>query len=258
MGALHDGHLSLIRQARTETGLVVVSIFVNPLQFGPKEDLASYPRPFDRDIQLCQQGGADVVFAPDLSAIYPQAFATFVEVEGLSRRLEGACRPGHFRGVTTVVLKLFNIVQPDVAYFGQKDAQQARMIQQMVRDLDVPIDVRICPTVRDMDGLALSSRNVYLSSDERERALALSRSLQTAKGLIDAGERDANSVRQQMRSVLESAREITPDYAELVDPITFEPVTQITGPVLAVVAARIGPARLIDNLPINVHASNPD
>jgi pantoate--beta-alanine ligase len=250
--------MSLIRRARTETEFVVVTIFVNPIQFQPQDDLSRYPRPFDRDLQLCRQAGVDVVFAPDVSAIYPPGFSSFVEVEGLSGRMEGAYRPGHFRGVATVVLKLFNIVQPDIAYFGQKDAQQVRLIQQMARDLNVPVEVRVCPTVRESDGLALSSRNVYLSPTQRQHALALSRSLHAAKQLIDAGQRDANSVRHTMRSLLESAVEVTADYAELVDPLTFEPVGKITGPVLAVVAARVGSARLIDNLPIDVHeTSNP-
>jgi pantoate--beta-alanine ligase len=258
MGALHEGHMSLIRRSRTETDFVVVTIFVNPLQFGPKEDLSSYPRPFDRDLKLCAQAGVDLVFAPDQATIYPAGFATFVEVEGLSTRLEGAIRARHFRGVATVVLKLFNLVQPDIAYFGQKDAQQAGLIQQMVRDLNVPVDVRVCPTIREHDGLALSSRNVYLSHAERQRALVLSRSLQAAKELIEGGERDADAVRMKMRSLLESERDVTPDYAELVDPITFEPVAQITGSLLAVVAARVGPARLIDNLPIEVHETDPN
>lgn len=252
MGALHEGHLNLIRRARRETGFMVVSIFVNPAQFGPQEDLSRYPRPFDQDVALCRQEEVDVVFAPDANTIYPHGFASFVEVDGLSQRMEGAFRPGHFRGVATVVLKLFNIVAPDVAYFGQKDAQQARVIQQTVHDLNVPVEIRVCPIVREPDGLALSSRNVYLSADERQRALVLSRSLRTAKELIDSGERDANSVRQKMRSVLESAQDVKPDYAELVDPITFEPVQQIAGSVLAVVAARVGNTRLIDNLPIEV------
>lgn len=257
MGALHAGHLELIRRARSESGLVVVSIFVNPMQFGPREDLTKYPRPFDKDIELCRQANVDVVFAPDVSTIYPEGFASFVDVGGLSDRMEGAMRPGHFRGVATVVLKLFNIVQPDLAYFGQKDAQQVQVIDRLIRDLELPVQLRVCSTVRDPDGLALSSRNSYLSPTDREHALSLTRSLQAAKSMIAAGERDANSVRHKMRSVLESAPEVVLDYAELVDPRTFEPITQIAGPVLAVVAARVGSTRLIDNLPIDAHASNP-
>lgn len=258
MGALHEGHLSLIRQCRTETDFVVATIFVNPLQFGPKEDLARYPRPFDRDVQLCEQAGVQVIFAPDRTTVYPDGFSTHVEVESLSHRLEGAIRPGHFRGVATVVLKLFNIVQPDIACFGQKDAQQARLIQQMVRDLNVPVEIRVYPTVREVDGLALSSRNAYLNSGERQNALALFRSLQRARELIEAGARDADVIRREMRAALESARGVTPDYTELVNPITFEPVSQITGSVIAVVAARVGATRLIDNLPIEVDATNSD
>jgi pantoate--beta-alanine ligase len=251
MGALHDGHLSLIRRARAETGCVVVSIFVNPTQFGPHEDLSRYPRSFARDLDHCAHEGVDLVFAPDVQAIYPAGFTTFVTVEGLSDWLEGACRPGHFRGVATVVLKLFQLVAPDVAYFGQKDAQQARVIAQMVRDLNVPVELRVCPTVREADGLALSSRNVYLTAAERSRALSLSRSLFAARDAIQAGDRSPESVRQKMRALLESAA-VAVDYAELVDPATFEPVRQFDGPVLAVVAARVGTTRLIDNLPIEI------
>ncbi len=251
MGALHEGHLSLIRRARAETGFVVVSIFVNPAQFGPYEDLSRYPRPFDDDVRQCRASGVDLVFAPEPGTIYPPGFSSFVTVEGLSDRLEGVFRPGHFRGVATVVLKLFNIVAPDIAYFGQKDAQQSRVIQRMVGDLDLPVTVRVCPTVREPDGLAMSSRNVYLNPDERKRALSLSRSLRAAADAIAAGDRDANSVRQKMRAVLESAPVVV-DYAELVDPATFEPITRITGTVLSVVAARVDTTRLIDNLPIEL------
>jgi pantoate--beta-alanine ligase len=256
MGALHDGHMSLIRCAQSENDFTIVTIFVNPTQFGPHDDLARYPRPFQQDVERCRQAVVDLVFAPDASTIYPAGFVTYVEVEGMSTRLEGECRPGHFRGVATVVLKLFNIVQPDRAYFGQKDAQQARVIQQMVHDLNVPVTVQICPTVREPDGLAMSSRNQYLQPSDREQALALSRALLAAKALIDGGERDANSVRHKMRVVLESALGTPPDYAELVDPTTFEPVTQVNGPVLAVIAARVGSTRLIDNLRIEFHAPN--
>ena len=252
MGALHEGHLSLIRRARAETGFVVVSIFVNPTQFGPREDLSSYPRPFDADLRLCGEEGVDLVFAPEPATIYPSDFSSFVTVERLSDRLEGAFRPGHFRGVATVVQKLLNVVAPDLAYFGQKDAQQARVIQQMVRDLNLPVEIRVCPTVREPDGLALSSRNVYLTTGDRQQALSLSRCLRAAAELIAAGERDANSVRHKMRSVLESAAGVVPDYAELVDPNSFEPVAEIAGTVLAVVAARVGTTRLIDNLPIEL------
>jgi pantoate--beta-alanine ligase len=255
MGALHEGHLSLIRRARAENGFVVVSVFVNPTQFGPHEDLSHYPRPFDQDVRLCRQEDVELVFAPEAATVYPPGFVSFAEVDGLSGRMEGACRPGHFRGVATVVLKLFNIVDADVAYFGQKDAQQACVIRQLVRDLDVSVEIRVCPTVREPDGLALSSRNAYLSPAQRLSALSLWRCLQTAKELIDLGARDPNTVRQRMRAVLESAPDVVPDYAELVDPATFEPVHQIVRPVLAVVAARVGTTRLIDNLPIEVAQS---
>jgi pantoate--beta-alanine ligase len=249
MGALHEGHLSLVRRARAECGLVVVSIFVNPTQFGPQEDLAHYPRPFDHDLQRCRGEQVDLVFAPETAVMYPPGFATFVTVEGLSERLEGACRPGHFRGVATVVLKLFDIAAPDIAYFGQKDAQQASVIRRMVLDLEVPVQIRVCPTVRDPDGLALSSRNAYLSAPERSRALALWRSLELARAQITRGVRDAERIRQEMRALLASAAVVV-DYAELVNRDTFEPVRELTGPVLAVVAGRVGTTRLIDNLPI--------
>ena len=255
MGALHEGHLSLVRRAKAETGFAVVSIFVNPTQFGSHEDLSRYPRPFEQDMRLCGQEGVDLIFAPEVSTMYPAGFSSFVQVEGVSQRLEGECRTGHFRGVATVVLKLFLIVEPDLAYFGQKDAQQAHVIRRLVHDLNVPVRIRVCPTVREPDGLALSSRNQYLGPDDRRRALALSRCLRAADDLILSGMRDANSVRQKMRMVLESAEGVVPDYAELVDPETFEPVRTIAGPVLAVVAARVGPARLIDNLPIEVPES---
>ena len=253
MGALHDGHLSLIRRARAETGFVVVSIFVNPTQFGPNEDLRTYPRSFDRDVQCCRELDVDLVFTPHSSTIYPEGFATFVAVQGLSERMEGKFRPGHFRGVATVVLKLFNIVAPDIAYFGEKDAQQAQTIRQMTHDLNLPVEIRVCPIVRELDGLALSSRNQYLSPKQRQHALALSQSLRAAQELIAAGERDVNSVRQKMHSVLESTPTLSLDYAELVDPDTFEPVQEITaGTVLAIVAARVADVRLIDNLTIEV------
>ncbi len=247
MGALHEGHLSLVRRARAETDFVVVSIFVNPTQFAPHEDLARYPRPFDEDLRLCGQEGADVVFAPDAATMYPPGFAAFVDVTGLSERLEGAFRPGHFRGVATVVLKLFQIVLPDIAYFGQKDAQQAQVVRRMVSELNVPVEIRVCPTLREPDGLALSSRNRYLNADDRPKALALYRALAAAAALVQGGERHADSVRQKMRTVLESIPGVIVDYAELVDPDSFEPVQTLHSRVLAVVAARVGSTRLIDN-----------
>ncbi len=198
MGALHEGHLSLIEAARAETGYVVVSIFVNPTQFGPKEDLSRYPRPLQHDLELCERAGVDLVFHPEPVVMYPAGFRTFVEVTVLQDGLCGASRPGHFRGVATVVLKLFNLVQPDRAYFGQKDAQQARIIRQMAEDLNVPVEVRVCPIVREADGLALSSRNRYLEADERRQAVTLYRALTEARQRIEAGERDAARVRQMM------------------------------------------------------------
>ena len=252
MGALHEGHLSLIRRARAETGFVVVSVFVNPIQFGPGDDLRQYPRPFEQDVRLCGDEGIDHLFAPPTELIYKEGCTTFVEVEGLSTRMEGQFRPGHFRAVSTVVLKLLNIVAPDIAYFGQKDAQQARIIRQMVRDLDVPVEIRVCPIVREPDGLAFSSRNRYLSPPERTSALALVRSLRLAQELIARGSRDPDLVRQKMHELLESAPGVVPDYADLVDPETFEPVQQISSGILAVVAAQVGSARLIDNLRIEV------
>ena len=190
MGALHAGHVSLIDAARAADGFVVVSIFVNPTQFGPKEDLSRYPRPLERDLEMCGAAGVDLVFTPDAATMYPPGFRTFVEVNELSDVLEGASRPGHFRGVATVVLKLFNLVQPDRAYFGQKDAQQVRIIRQMVRDLNVPVEVVVRPTVREPDGLALSSRNQYLDAEQRRKAVALNEALEEAEATIRAGERD--------------------------------------------------------------------
>src|SRR5262245_1825717 len=196
MGALHEGHISLIRAARAETGFMVVSIFVNPTQFGTNEDFSRYPRPLEQDLEACGREGVDLAFVPEPATVSPPGFRTFVEVHGLQDVLCGASRPGHFRGVATVVLKLFNTVQPDVAYFGQKDAQQARIIRQMVRDLDVPVEVRVCPIVRAADGLALSSRNQYLDPEQRRHATVLHRALAEARARIEGGERDAAAVRR--------------------------------------------------------------
>ncbi len=252
MGALHEGHLSLIKRCRDETGFVVVSIFVNPIQFGPHEDFERYPRTFEQDVALCAEHKVDLIFAPEVEMMYPAGFCTYVTLEQLGERFEGECRPGHFRGVATVVLKLFNIVMPDVAYFGQKDAQQARIVQQMVGDLDVPVEIRVCPTIREPDGLACSSRNQYLSAGQRQRALALSRALFAARDLIAAGERNPQTVRARMHEILATEPGVALDYAELVHPDTFEPVKTLADEVLAIVAARVGPTRLIDNMPITV------
>ncbi len=249
MGYLHEGHLSLVRRARAECQHVVVSIFVNPTQFGPHEDYQRYPRDEARDLALLEREGADLVFVPSAEEMYPPGFCTWVEVRGpLTERLEGASRPGHFRGVATVVLKLFNLVQPHRAYFGEKDAQQLRVVQRMVSDLDVPVEIVPCPTVREPDGLAMSSRNVYLSAQERGQALALYRCLELARRLIvDEGMRDAAAVRGHLEEFLGHAPGVQLDYVSLSHPDTLEEVERIDGPVLVLLAARVGPARLIDN-----------
>ncbi len=248
MGALHAGHASLIRTARQEAGFVVVSIFVNPTQFGPKEDYRRYPRPLDADLDLCAREGVDLVFAPAVEEVYPPGFRTFVEVGGLQDVLCGASRPGHFRGVATVVLKLFHMVQPEVAYFGQKDAQQVRIIQQMVRDLDLPVEIRICPIVREPDGLAVSSRNGYLTPEQRRHATVLYRALQKGQGMIGAGERDPAEVRAAMVAMITATPGAVLDYAELVDNQTLQKISRIDGPILAALAVKFGETRLIDNM----------
>ena len=249
MGALHDGHLSLIRAARADAATVVVSVFVNPAQFGPGEDLDAYPRDLDRDARLAAAEGVDVVFAPSAGEVYPPGFDTAVEVGGLTSVLEG--HPGqrgaaHFRGVATVVAKLLNMAGPDVAYFGQKDAQQALVIRKMVRDLDFPVAIRVLPTVRDPDGLALSSRNAYLTPAERSRALSLSRALRAAESLVAGGERDGAAVLSAARAELDAAG-VEPDYLELRSAADLSPARRVNGATLLAVAARVGRARLIDN-----------
>jgi len=248
MGALHEGHASLIRAARAETGFVVVSIFVNPAQFSPHEDLARYPRPLEKDLELSGREGVDLAFVPEVAGMYPPGFRTYVEVHELQDVLEGASRPGHFRGVATVVLKLFNIVQPDVAYFGQKDAQQARIIQQMVRDLDVPVSVSVCPIVRSADGLALSSRNRYLDTAQRANAVALSQALAEASALYRNGERDPSALVRAMNDRLAAAPGAVADYAVCVDAETLAPLAVIDRPALLALAVRFGSTRLIDNV----------
>ena len=222
MGALHAGHASLIHQARAENGFVVVSIFLNPTQFGPKEDLSRYPRPFEKDVALCAAEGVDLVFYPDAGEMYKAGYRTYVEVHELQDVLCGASRPGHFRGVATVVLKLFNIVQPNYAYFGQKDAQQLRIIQQMVHDLDVPVIVKACPIVRDADGLALSSRNMYLNLEERRHATVLHRSLEEIGRRVAAGERRAAALIGHALSFIAEVPGTRADYVSMVDPGNFE------------------------------------
>jgi pantoate--beta-alanine ligase len=250
MGALHAGHVSLLQAARAETGFVVATIFVNPTQFGPHEDFSRYPRPLEKDLEICGQAGVDAVFVPDVKTMYPDGFGTYLEVHGLQDLWEGASRPGHFRGVATVVLKLFNIVGADVAYFGQKDAQQARIIQQMVRDLDVPIRLRICPIVREPDGLALSSRNQYLDAEQRRHAVVLHQALDYAQVLIAKGERNAAVVQQAVADRIKATPGAQLDYAALVDPLTFRSVERIGKEVLVALAVRFGATRLIDNLKI--------
>ena len=249
MGAFHDGHLELMRRARAENDVVVVSLFVNPAQFGPSEDLATYPRDEARDAAQAEELGVDLLFAPPVDEIYPAGFSTTVSVAGLTEVLDGDPRqrgPEHFHGVTTVVTKLFNMAQPDAAYFGQKDAQQALVIKQLVRDLDMPVRVEVVPTVREPDGLAMSSRNAYLTEDERERALGLSRALEAADREVAAGRRDAQSVIAAARDELE-ARGIDPEYLELRSADDLSPAERVNGRTLLAVAARVGRARLIDN-----------
>lgn len=248
MGALHEGHLSLVRTAKAQTDVVVASIFVNPLQFGPKEDLTKYPRTFERDCALLEKEGVDLVFAPSAAEMYPPGAVTIVEVKGLTDRLDGISRPGHFRGVTTVVAKLFHIVEPDKAFFGQKDAAQAAIIRQMVRDLNFPLEIVVCPIVREPDGLAMSSRNTYLNPDERRQGLILSRSLQAARKAFDAGERSSEKLIAIGTQIFAAEPAARLDYFSVVDPDTLEPLVRIDRPALLAVAAWVGSTRLIDNV----------
>jgi pantoate--beta-alanine ligase len=252
MGALHEGHASLIRSARQQCGFVVVSIFVNPTQFGPNEDFTRYPRTLPDDLVICEREATDLVFAPEPATIYPPGFRTAVEVAELGDHLCGPSRPGHFRGVATVVLKLLNIVRPDRAYFGQKDAQQARVIRQLVRDLDVPTEVVVVPTVREPDGLALSSRNRYLSPTERKHATVLVEALREARRRVESGERDAAALRTMMADRVRSTPGAALDYAEIVDADWFRPVDRLTGPAVAAMAVKFGSTRLIDNMELPV------
>ena len=248
MGALHAGHVALVERARRECSNVIASIFVNPKQFGPTEDFAKYPRTLESDSEKLSAAGVDALFLPDAAEIYPAGYRTYVSVEGLSERLEGRSRPGHFRGVATVVMKLLEIVQPDFAYFGRKDAQQVRIISQMARDLNLDTEIVVCPIVREADGLALSSRNAYLNAEERRAAAVLHRALQTARGELAAGVRDALRLQTVLRTVLEAEPLAGVDYAEIVDADTFEPVTRIARPSYALLAVFVGKTRLIDNL----------
>jgi len=247
MGALHEGHLSLVREAQRQCAPVVVSIFVNPTQFGPAEDFKKYPQTIEADRAALQKLGVDYIFAPPAEEIYPAGFRTTVNVDGLSERLEGRSRPGHFRGVATVVLKLFEIVQPRMAFFGRKDAQQARVLQQMARDLNLDAEIVVCPIVREADGLAMSSRNAYLSAAERSAALVLSRSLERAKREIENGERDVLRLAAALRGVIAGERGVDLDYAEIVDADTLEPAMTLRKPAYILLAAKVGATRLIDN-----------
>ena len=247
MGYLHEGHLSLIRQAKVDCEHVIVTIFVNPTQFGPNEDFSNYPRDIEHDLKLINPLGVDLVWNPAPEIMYPPGYQTWVEVEALTRPLEGALRPGHFRGVTTVVAKLFNATQPDKAYFGQKDAQQAAVIRQMTRDLNFPIEIVVCPTVREADGLALSSRNKYLEGDDRKAATILFRALSAAKDIYEAGERNAEKLRRKMKEVLESEPRAQMQYVSCADYDTLEELAVINGKALLSMAVFFGKTRLIDN-----------
>ncbi len=248
MGGLHDGHLTLVRHAKQQCDLAVATIFVNPSQFGPNEDFTRYPRTLDSDLEKLDACGCDVVFTPSIDVMYPPGFSTYVEPPKVAARWEGECRPGHFRGVATIVLKLFQMLPADVGFFGSKDYQQVAVLTTMVRDLDVPIRIEACETVRDADGLAMSSRNRYLSPDERARALALYRSLKSAQCMVDAGTRDAMLLEQEIRRILQAAPVDSIDYAAIVDVETMEPLARIESSAVAIMAVRIGTTRLIDNL----------
>jgi len=248
MGALHAGHLSLIKQAAKENNTIVVSIFVNPAQFGPREDLKKYRRPLKKDLALCREAGVDFIFLPDNKIMYPHAYSTFVNVEGLSGVLCGSTRPGHFRGVTTVVAKLLNIVRPDLLYLGQKDAQQALIIARMIKDLNFPVKVKVMPTIREKDGLALSSRNTYLSKKERNDAVVLSKALLLAQSLIDNGQRHADRIISRMKELISKKRSARIDYVSIVDLENLMPLKKIRPGCLIALAVRIGKTRLIDNI----------
>jgi len=248
MGYLHEGHLALVKQARIENSAVIVSIYVNPTQFSPREDFGAYPRDLNRDLELLSEGGVDIVFVPSDDQIYSPEFSTWVDVEKVSERLEGASRPGHFRGVATVVAKLFNIVQPTKAYFGQKDAQQVVVIKRMVADLNMVIEIVVVQTVRESDGLAMSSRNIYLSPEERQAATILFRALTLARQLRLGGEKDAGKIRRQMTSLIQKEPLAQIEYVSIADAETLEELDLIDHPTLASLAVRIGKTRLIDNM----------
>ena len=252
MGALHAGHLSLIEECRKSVDFVLVTIFVNPTQFGPSEDLEQYPRPLAQDLNSCEHGQVDVVFTPKISTLYPEGFDTWVECGEISRILEGASRPGHFRGVTTIVAKLLNIVQPDVACFGQKDYQQQTIIRQMVRDLNIPTEIVVCPTLREADGLALSSRNAYLNEQQRASAVALFQALERAQELLQSGEVSFQEAEEAMIERLKSFEGVDPEYAVIRNPDTLQEPNESLTSVVALIAARLGQTRLIDNRTIPI------
>ena len=252
MGYLHEGHLALVRRARAENTTLIASIYVNPSQFGASEDLAGYPRELNRDLELLQEEGVDVVFVPCDAEMYAPGFSTWVDVQEIGERLEGASRPGHFRGVATIVAKLFNIVQPSSAYFGQKDAQQVLVIRRMVADLNMGVEISVEPTVREGDGLAMSSRNSYLSPEQRRAATVLFRALALARQLREGGEADAENIRRRMTSLIQAEPLAQVDYVSIADAVTLEELNSIDRPALALLAVRIGKTRLIDNMPLAI------
>ncbi len=252
MGFLHEGHLSLVRESLRKTDCAIVSIFVNPAQFGPDEDFKQYPRDLERDVDILEKEGVEIVFLPDLEDMYPENYRTYVEVHDLQDKLCGRSRPGHFRGVCTVVLKLFQIVKPDIAFFGQKDAQQALILKKMVRDLNLRVDIDVLPIVREADGLALSSRNIYLSTEERNAALCLIKSLKKAEQMIDEGGRESGRIIKAMREVINLEPLARIDYVEIVDLDNLNPLDKIEGEALVALAVFIGKTRLIDNMIVNL------
>ncbi|BBB31973.1 pantoate--beta-alanine ligase [Thermotomaculum hydrothermale] len=247
MGYLHEGHLSLLRKAREENDIVILSIFVNPIQFGPNEDLDRYPRDFERDEKLAKEVGTDIIFYPTPEEMYPENYSSYVVTEGLDKHLCGAKRPGHFKGVMTVVLKLFNITKPDNTYFGQKDIQQARIIEQMIKDFNLDIKMHICPIVREEDGLAMSSRNVYLSPEERKQAIALYKGIKKGEELFKQGERDAKTIKKEVEKVVKSFNLAKIDYVEIVDYTTMSPIDKLGKKSVLALAVYFGKTRLIDN-----------
>ena len=253
MGFLHEGHLSLMRRARVENDLTVVSIFVNPTQFGPTDDYEEYPRDLQSDSEMAAEAGVDIIFAPSAEDMYPEGYATFVNVEGITEKMCGASRPGHFRGVTTVVAKLFNLVQPHRAYFGQKDAQQTVVIKRMAADLNFGVEIVVMPTVREDDGVAMSSRNKYLNEDERRAALVLNKSLHKARNLTKSGERDAAKIYRKMRDMIEAEPLAKVDYISIVDANTLADIDIVNGKTLIAMAVFIGETRLIDNVVLDTH-----